>query len=223
MSRTRKVEFCPVAAASEILGRAASINLIHELCDGARDLDELRRGAPKLSRQQILVHLKEMEMRGLLRTRPAPTLLEPTEVQVTQMGSELCAVIHAMETWGQKWLVRPKDQTKIDARLLMLRIKNALRTEFLPQRPTLMQFSLRKHKKAVLREWIFHCPGESPSLLSTDPDSKADFFVSAEVNELAEVFFGLVPLESAIAEERILTIGDPEIEQSMSDWFGRSQ
>jgi DNA-binding HxlR family transcriptional regulator len=91
-------------AAAPILTRKWLPVIVCHLLQGPKRYGELRRAIPYISAKVLTENLEFMEQEQMLRREVR--IAQPVEVwyHLTSRGSDLGAVIKAMNQWGEKWL-----------------------------------------------------------------------------------------------------------------------
>ena len=97
-------QFCPVAMAAEVLESRWTLLIVRELCLGSKHFNDIRKGVPKMSPTLLSKRLKELEWHGILNRVESPRGSRKTEYVLTEAGDELFEVIHAIGSWGKRWI-----------------------------------------------------------------------------------------------------------------------
>ena len=92
-------------AAAPIISRKWVPVIVCHLLHGSKRYNELRRAIPFLSAKVLTQNLRELEAEGILarQVHNNPTQVE-VSYRLTSKGEDLSHVIHAMNSWGKKWL-----------------------------------------------------------------------------------------------------------------------
>jgi len=110
-------DFCPIAAATDLLGQKWTLLLIHFLREAAPTrlrFCELQKKLGGLNPATLSQRLKLLESEGLVARVEVASLPPRVEYALTRKGSELDQVVEGLNAWGHKWL-RPTE-TKSAAR-----------------------------------------------------------------------------------------------------------
>lgn len=101
-------------AAAPIISRKWVPVIVCHLLQGPKRYSELRRVVPFLSAKVLTQNLRELEAEEILTRRVYKNSTQ-TEVSysLTDKGKDLSFVIHAMNTWGKKWLLAKDDESKL--------------------------------------------------------------------------------------------------------------
>lgn len=92
-----------MAAALQVIGERWSLLAIREISYGNHRFDEIARntGAP---RDRLVARLRALEAAGIVRRRPYQDHPPRAEYHLTEAGSDLTPVLHALVVWGDRWL-----------------------------------------------------------------------------------------------------------------------
>ena len=104
METTR--EFCPINAASDLLGRKWALLIVHYLhaaAPGQLRFCELQDQLGGLNPATLSQRLKELEQAGLVERHAADDRL-PVAYTLTAMGRDLGPVVEGLNAWGSQWL-----------------------------------------------------------------------------------------------------------------------
>lgn len=100
---------CPLTECMKLLGGAWTPNLIWFLSKGPRRFGELRADIPRISAKVLSDRLRSLEGRGLLHRHVMPTSPPSVEYSLSELGSELIPVIHAIVRVGKKLKTMPPE------------------------------------------------------------------------------------------------------------------
>jgi DNA-binding HxlR family transcriptional regulator len=99
--------FCPITAASDLLGRRWTLLVLHYLCAaGPRRLRfcELQHRLGGLNPATLSHRLKELEAAGLVERRESAGPPLHVDYGLTRMGRDLGPAVAHLNAWGRKWL-----------------------------------------------------------------------------------------------------------------------
>ncbi|MEM0118756.1 MAG: helix-turn-helix domain-containing protein [Conexivisphaerales archaeon] len=97
--------WCPITAASAILGRRWHLVLIDRLMKGSLRFNELRNSIPSISGKVLSETLREMEREGLIQRSITTDHQIVIMYSLTEKGKELSSVLRELRVWGEKWLL----------------------------------------------------------------------------------------------------------------------
>lgn len=107
-------QFCPVAAAAEVLEKRWTPLVIRELAMvGSHRFNDIQRGVPLMSSSLLSKRLRELERVGIVERRPRADGVG-SEYHLTPAGEELGPVIEQMGVRGERWLRPPVSEDNVD-------------------------------------------------------------------------------------------------------------
>lgn len=215
-------QFCPVAMASEVLCNRWTILLLRELCAGSTRFNDLRRGVPRMSPALLSTRLKELETHGILVRTLVQKRPELFEYRLTPAGVELESVVEAIGIWGHRWVETEPSMENLDAGLLMWDMRRGLNVTPLPPRKITIQFVYPELSKAEQNWWLLIDPKHGVDLCLVDPGFDVDLFTRCDLRTMTAIWMGLDTVSKAIADDRLLLIGDKDVADKMQLWLGLS-
>lgn len=93
---------CPVEATIEVIGGRWKCPIIHQLIEGTKRFNELRRAIPDASQRMLTKHLRELERDGIIHREVFAEVPPRTEYSLTEVGNSLEPVLSAMADWSIK-------------------------------------------------------------------------------------------------------------------------
>lgn len=215
-------QFCPVAMAAEILCNRWTIVLLRELCAGSTRFNDLRRGVPRMSPALLSTRLKELEKHGILDRKLTQKHPEVFEYRLTKAGVELETVVEAIGIWGHRWVETEPGLENLDPGLLMWDMRRSLKISPLPPRKITIQFVYPELSSAAQNWWLLIDPAQGVDLCLVDPGFDVDLFSRSDLRTMTAIWMGLDTVSKAIADDRLLLIGDKDIADKMQLWLGLS-
>ena len=210
-------QFCPVAKATDIIGERWTVLILRELLLGTTRYNEFQRGLSRISPTLLSRRLKTLEEKGLV-VRKRPPGSKNYEYHLTACGRELEPLVEHLAVWGMRWARGQMTDTELDVEFLMWDLQRRLQTDRLPDGETVLCFSFDELER--FRTWWLVASREGVDLCSEDPGKEVDLYISTQVRDLAEVWRGDVPLQTARREKRIRTHGNTHLSRTMTDWLG---
>lgn len=215
-------QLCPVAMASEILCNRWTVVLLRELCAVSTRFNDLRRGVPRMSPALLSTRLKELEYHGVLERVLVQKRPEIYEYRLTDAGKELEPVIGAIGNWGHRWVESKPSLENLDPGLLMWDMRRSLNVEPLPPRKLIIQFIYPELARAQQNWWLLVDPKHGADLYSVDPGFDVDLFSRCDLRTMTAIWMGLDTVSKAVADDRLVLIGDMEVAKNMQRWLGLS-
>lgn len=209
-------QFCPVALGSEIFAERWTPLLLRELLLGARRFNEIHRGVPRISRNLLVQRLASLEHSGIVERR-AVAEGRGHEYSLTQAGRELSGVIEALGIWGYKWASKDLTSEHLDPDFLMWALRRRMRIESLPDHRVVIFVRFRRDTKH--QYWLVLNRTEV-DLCLFDPGYEVNLEMHAELEALARVYLGHLPLVQAMKSGRIEVSGASHYRRGLCNWIG---
>jgi DNA-binding HxlR family transcriptional regulator len=108
-------EFCPITAATDLLGQKWTLLIVHYLNEAAPHrlrFCELQQRLGGLNPATLSQRLKLLESEGLVERTEVGNLPLHVEYTLTRKGSDLSPVVENLYEWGQRWLTPTKSKVK---------------------------------------------------------------------------------------------------------------
>lgn len=100
---------CPrYELAIQLLGKRWTGLLLYALLEGPRRFCELTTRVEGLSDRVLSDRLRELEVEGVIERIVYPQIPVRVEYQLTEKGRALEPVVHAIQTWAEKWVELPE-------------------------------------------------------------------------------------------------------------------
>jgi DNA-binding HxlR family transcriptional regulator len=97
-------EFCPVAAAADIVGRKWALIAIHNLLEGPLGFNELKRCMKGISSKALSHSLTYLTEEGIIERSVYQNSPIRVEYSLTRKGKEMEGFLNEMRRWGETWL-----------------------------------------------------------------------------------------------------------------------
>jgi DNA-binding HxlR family transcriptional regulator len=207
-------QFCPIAAAADVLAERWTPLVIRELIYGNRRFNEIHRGVPLMSSSLLSKRLRTLEAEGVIEHRG-------NEYVLTKAGEELRPLVEQMAVWGERWVRRQISRDNADAALLMWAIRRSVQLEAAPEGRTTVHFRFAPAPKPNRCWWLVLEP-PSVDLCITDPGYGTDLTVRSDPVALASVYMGDVTLASALRRRTVTLEGPSHLVRGFPGWFGLS-
>jgi DNA-binding HxlR family transcriptional regulator len=94
---------CPVVESMEQIGSKWRLVVLHDLQDGEKRFNELKRSTEASSRTLSRV-LDDLQESGLVHRRLEEDAPVATYYRLTEKGESLCPVFDQIERWAEEWL-----------------------------------------------------------------------------------------------------------------------
>lgn len=209
-------QFCPVALGAEIFAERWTPLILRELMAGARRFSQIQRGVPRISRNLLVQRLVSLQHAGIIDRR-APSQGRTYEYHLTEAGRELGRVVDALGIWGYRWAAKDINQDHLDPDFLMWALRRMVRVDELPEDRIVIHFSFRRDVKH--RYWLV-LKRPDVDLCLIDPGFEVNLELRAELEALARVCLGHVPLVQAVKAGRIEVSGASHHRRELYRWLG---
>jgi len=113
MPRIRHTSFdcspgCVVEGALALIGgKWKGVVLYHLLDEGVLRFGEIRRRLPNVTPRMLTAQLRELERDGFVERTVYPEVPPKVEYRLTEHGSSLAPIIHALKAWGDAHIELP--------------------------------------------------------------------------------------------------------------------
>jgi DNA-binding HxlR family transcriptional regulator len=107
---------CPLTECMKLLRGAWAPNVIWYLSAQPRRFGELRIDIPRISARVLSARLRELEAKGVINRRVAPTTPPSVEYELTDLGRELVPALAAIVAVGHKLKARAQPMRPARAR-----------------------------------------------------------------------------------------------------------
>ncbi len=211
---SRYGQFCPVAAASEVLAERWTPLVVRELMFGSTRFNDLRRGLPLMSPTLLARRLRELEVAGVVERRVDGRRIE---YQLTRAGRELGPVMGALAAWGDRWGGDLLDRSRLDPRLLVWYLRRLVVVERLPERRVVIRFELSGPGSAVTLAWLVVDAGVEVCLF--DPGFEVDVEVDAPLEALVRFYLDRAAMADLVRAGDVRLRGPRALVRAFPSWF----
>ncbi|MBC8038560.1 MAG: transcriptional regulator [Rhizobiales bacterium] len=213
-------QFCPVAMASEIVGKRWTILILRELLCGTTRFNDLRRGVPRMSPTLLSKRLKELVQAGVVEISTG-SQNRIAEYHLTRAGEDLRDIIMNLGGWGHRWVESKASLRNLDPSLLMWDMRRSLRPEPLPPRRCTIQFQYPELPQAQRNWWLVIDEGKV-DLCGFDPGYEVDLLVRGPLRSMTSIWMGMSTVAQELDKGKLHLDGDPAIASAMQQWLGLS-
>ncbi len=215
-------QFCPVSVASEVLAEKWNLLILRELLCGSHRFNDLHRGVPLMSGSLLSQRLRSLESWGLIDRVPDEGQ-RGNSYYLTDAGKALRPIVEGIGVWGLKYMRNTFAEENLDPSLLMWDMKRWIRPEHFPTERAVIMINLLDVQKRNRTYWFVKDSRESLlDLCTEDPGFDVDLTISTDVETLARVWMGDLPLDTALRSRRVEFDGSAALRMSVYDWIGLS-
>jgi DNA-binding HxlR family transcriptional regulator len=113
VARRSYEQYCPIAAALDVLGDRWTLLILRELTMGERRFTDLKKALPGIAPNLLAERLRELQAEGLVEQRELPPPAARSVYAVTDAGREVIPVLRALARFGARRLPPPTDDTVV--------------------------------------------------------------------------------------------------------------
>ncbi len=209
-------QFCPVAAALDVLGERWTLLVVREMFSGSRRFAEIQRGVPLMSPTLLSQRLRRLERTGVIQRRPGRGTRK--EYELTPAGRELWPVVEGLGVWGQRWARDEVVPEQLDPALLMWDMRRRIDLGRVPDRRLVIQFSFQGISRGRPTWWVKLDRTEVDVCLS-DPGFGIDLTVDADLRSMILVWMGDRPLGPTMRSGAISVNGPRALVRAFPSWL----
>ncbi|MFB6163546.1 MAG: winged helix-turn-helix transcriptional regulator [Haloarculaceae archaeon] len=112
-AETANPDACPIVESLEQIGSQWRLVVLHDLHEGEKRFNELKRstGASSRTLSRVLDDLREMDFVTRRMEEDAPVA---TYYKLTEKGESLCPVFEEIESWAEEWLADEAEPAPAD-------------------------------------------------------------------------------------------------------------
>ncbi len=100
-------QYCPIAAALDVIGERWSLLIIRELSFGPQRFTDIRRALPGLSPNLLIDRLRLLDEQGVIERRGDAGMSSRAVYTLTASGTELLPILQSLAQWGIHHLPDP--------------------------------------------------------------------------------------------------------------------
>ncbi len=208
-------QYCPIARASEIMAERWTPLVVRNLMLGAHTFNDLARGVPAMSRSMLAKRLTELERTGVVRSVPKQTG-RGSWYELTDAGTDLAAVIHALGEWGERW-VEVTSAHADPGFALWAWCRAQLDRAELPEDRVLVAFVFPDEPSTNRYYWLLVEHGDA-EVCYADPGGGADLHVEAESAAFVDWHRGVLSWSAARRTGRITVTGPRRLARAVGTW-----
>lgn len=212
-------QFCPIAKATEVIGRRWMLLVLRELLCGSHQFNDIHRGVPRMSRTLLVTRLTEMEQEGLV-DRLLTSDGHP-EYHLTTSGEALRSIVVELGGWGKRWVGDGLTQEDLDISLVMWDLQRRIVHERLPDRRVVVYFRFPDAPKKHRDFWLL-LEQEVADLCLKDPGYEVDLYVSTDVETFTKLWIGDIDIKRSIRDGALSVSGPSQLRSQFPGWLGLS-
>lgn len=212
-------QYCPIAAAAEIIAERWTPLILRGLFSGLTRFNELHASMPRLSSALLSTRLTQLENMQIIERHRVG---EGTkfEYHLTKSGNALWPVLEQMGNWSQRWLrdsMTSLDNINPDLFFWEVRSANMSNDAGVKHR-RVVEIRLTDTEATKRLYWMVF-DGCEIDLCKKDPGYEIDLWVTSPVQELVRVWMGHIELSRAIDTGQITLHGSSKEVEDFGVWF----
>ncbi|CAN5209187.1 winged helix-turn-helix transcriptional regulator [soil metagenome] len=207
-------QFCPIARGSEIFATRWTPIIVRNMLLGCRTFGEITEGAPGIPRSLLSERLKDLEILGLVVSRPNPNG-RGSLYELTEAGQDLGQVCDALGEWGARWLELAPEH--LDPHLTLWSVCKAIDRAFLPEEPVTMRFEFADAPRGQSRFWLLVQRPE-PEVCVKPPGFDENLVVRTDPEWLARWRLGETTLGGGMKARRVRVSGPRHMATALKNW-----
>jgi DNA-binding HxlR family transcriptional regulator len=212
-------QYCPIARASAIIAERWTPIILRNLLNGCATFTKIADGAPGIPRSVLASRLRELERVGVVWSE-ANESGRGSLYHLTEAGQDLEGLLHALGTWGERWLELAPEHADPFV-VLWAWCEWYLERDRLPDHRVVVQFEFPDQPLSSRWFW-FVFDGDHSEVCRKDPGYDVDVVIEAESMALAEWHLGRVRWNDALRAGRIRVAGPHQLGQMLPTWKRRS-
>lgn len=210
-----RADFCPIAAAVEVLGDRWTPLVLRELMVGATGFNEIHRGLPRISRTLLAQRLRQLVRDGLV-DRHATGPGRPVHYRFTPAGAAVVPVLQAMGEWAAEWAFSEIDAAEIDGTSVLWRMHQYALPLRLPPTRTVVHVVLTGAGRT--EGWLDVDAGQV-GVCTDDPGVDVQLMLVAETRHVQRWLIGAADFEELLDSGHARLLGDTGLARDFPSWF----
>ncbi len=209
-------QYCPLALATELLGRRWTVLVISRLLDGCSTFNEIHRGLPRVSPTLLSTRLSELEHAGIATRRKLPRQ-KGYSYHLTEAGRDLNDIVDRLAVWGQQW-ARDNDLDDLDPAFLAWSMHLRIDAAAMPPGRTVLEFEFSGTPSDLRRFWLVGNEGHVDMCLK-HPGFETDLWIRSDLRIFVEAWRGFRDLAREIRAGRIRVTGATDLKRQFPSWL----
>lgn len=209
-------QYCPISAATEILGEKWTILIIRELLMGGRRFNVLQRGLGDISPALLTARLKSLDKQGMLVKRKISGQ-KGYEYFPTPACQALLPVILAIGEWGIIWTKETMLDADFDVELLMLYMERAIDPSKLIGDESIIRFKF--HDLEEQKDFWLLVQGDAVDFCTVDPGKDVNVYLNCTIRTMYEVWMGDRSFGEVMKSGEMQVQGEPALLRNITAWL----
>ena len=194
-------QYCPIAAALDVVGERWSLLIVRELSIGPRRFSDIRKALPGLSPNLLVDRLKDLESSEVITKYKNDISSARCSYALTERGTELLPMLQFLSNWGEQFLPTDDSVSQISPiSAIRATLLNGLNYKFLPPEGIRVSLLIDNMKFKMLVR------GPVP-ILKSGLDPKADVQLKISAQNLVKWRQGRLLVADALSKGHIYLKG----------------
>ncbi len=194
-------QYCPIAAALDVIGERWSLLIIRELSIGPRRFSDIRKALPGLSPNLLVERLKDLESSEVITKYQNELASSRCSYMLTDKGGELLPLLQFLSNWGEQFLPKDDSNTQVSPiSAIRSTLLNGINYKFLPSEGIRISLLIDGMK------FKMYVRGPVP-ILKSGLDPKADVHLKISAQDLVKWRQGKLLIADALANGQIYLKG----------------
>jgi DNA-binding HxlR family transcriptional regulator len=212
-------QFCPIAKATEVIGRRWMLLVLRELLCGSHKFNDIHRGVPKMSRTLLSKRLDELEEEGMIERRQSGDGYP--EYHLTNSGEAIRPIVMDLGNWGKRWVGTGITEQDLDAGLLMWDVQRRILHDQLPETRVVIYFNFADAPRKYREFWLI-LDRDAVDLCLKDPGYDHDIYVATDVATFTRVWIGDMDIHRVMQNGAFSVSGPRKLCSRFPHWLGLS-
>jgi DNA-binding HxlR family transcriptional regulator len=196
MSKRSYRQYCALARALDLVGERWTLLVVRELVSGPKRYKDLLDGLPGIGTNLLASRLRNLESAGVVRRSELAPPAGSSVYELTERGRALEPAVMALGRWGAALMGPPHADDRVRPGWFAPALQAAFRPEAAREVDETYEFQLENE---VFHVRVAGGAAEARQGPAVDPD----LVVSCGLQTFLEVWTGLVPVDDALAENRL--------------------
>lgn len=206
---------CPANKAAELIGDSWTLQILRSMMLGATRFSDLQHSIPRISPAVLSGRLKTMADKGLIVRRENGG--RSATYRLTASGRDLRPIIRLLSSWGMRWAARNVKDPNFDIGALMWDLHRSLRVRELPDGQNVIAITIPDLER--YSKWWIVAKGRRVGLWDDDPGIDVHIYLTCKLPDLVALWQGRQTVREAIAANKLIMVGEPDLTRTIDNWF----
>jgi DNA-binding HxlR family transcriptional regulator len=212
-------EACPISMAASVVCERWTLQIVREMFFGSTRYSEIQKYIPNISPTLLRNRLRFLEEQGLI-VRKRGEKANRYEYFLTPSGKALAPVLTEMGRWGMCWSRDKLTDKQNTAAGLIRDLAGGIDVDQLPSGNTSIELILADIGDSPIG--YIHVRDGKVQVCDTDLGFDVDVFIASTLDVMTRIWYGEVPMQSAIETGEMRVSAAPVYTRRISRWLGIS-